>query len=58
MFGRLFDILMWTIIAAIVVALVVNGGKNTISLTYILSGAWLKETAILTGAPLKGGVAI
>jgi hypothetical protein len=46
--SRFFDILMWTILAAIIVLVVMNASKVA---TLILSGGavWLKETALLTG---------
>jgi len=47
--GRFFDILMWTILAAIVVLVVINANKVA---ALILSGGavWLRETALLTGS--------
>lgn len=47
--GRFFDILMWTILAAMLVLVVINASKVA---TLIMAGGavWLRETALLTGS--------
>lgn len=46
--GRFFDILMWTIVAAMLVLIIMNAGGTAQIISTFFSG-WTKETSILTG---------
>ena len=47
--GRIFDVLTWTIVGAIIVTVLVTGGGTSVSLAKIFSGSWVNETQVLTG---------
>jgi hypothetical protein len=46
---RFFDILQWTIVAAIVVVVVMNASKDTGFLA-TFGNFWIQETSVLTGS--------
>jgi len=46
------DIVMWTIVAAIIVLVIMNAGKFQTAVGSI-SGFWLGETALITGSGYK-----
>lgn len=46
--GRIFDIMLWTIIGAMAVLVVINAPKVA-QLISTSGNIWLKETTILTG---------
>jgi len=46
--GRLWDILMWTIVAAMLVLVIMNA-QNVAKLLATGGDLWLKETTVLTG---------
>lgn len=50
--GQFFLLLEWTIVAAILVLLVVNGDKTANIITSFFSG-WVNETTVLTGTGYK-----
>lgn len=50
--GRFFDILLWTIVAAMVVLIVMNAhGVSQLLATF--AQFWVNETALLTGTNYK-----
>ncbi len=49
---RFWDLLMYTILAAIVVLVVMNA-KNVAKLISTFGDFWLKETTVLTGSGYK-----
>ncbi|HEY7975353.1 MAG TPA: hypothetical protein VID72_08430 [Ktedonobacterales bacterium] len=50
--GRFFDILMWTIVAAMLVLIVTNAtGVSQLLATF--AQFWVSETSILTGSNYK-----
>lgn len=51
---RFFDILQWTIVAAIVVVVVMNVGKDSGFLA-TFGNFWTQETSILTGSQYNKG---
>lgn len=50
--GRLWDILMWTIVAAMLVLVIMNA-DNVAKLLAQGGDIWTKETSILTGTSYK-----
>ena len=50
--GRFFDILLWTIVAAMVVLIVMNA-QGVGSLLATFAQFWVSETSILTGTSYK-----
>lgn len=53
---RFFDILQWTIVAAIVVVVIMNVNKDSGFLA-TFGSFWTSETSILTGANYNSGKA-
>jgi hypothetical protein len=50
---RFFDILQWTIIAAIVVVVVMNASKD-VGFLATFGNFWIQETNVLTGSNYNG----
>lgn len=50
--GRFFDILLWTIVAAMAVLIVTNA-QGVSGLLATFGQFWTSETSILTGAQVK-----
>ncbi len=50
--SRIWDILMYTILAAMLVLVVLNA-SNVAQLVSVSGNLWLKETAVLTGTGYK-----
>lgn len=50
--GRFFDILLWTIVAAMVV-LIVSNAQGVSQLLATFAQFWIHETSILTGTGYK-----
>ena len=50
--GRFFDILLWTIVAAMVVLIIINA-QGAAQLLATFGQFWVNETSLLTGSNYK-----